>query len=70
MGIFTDLDLDGQSPTRARPRVGEKEWAPVGVPSTRRKKVQRVLAPVAFVVALAVLVGVGWFFFRILVLGG
>ena len=70
MGFFTNLNLDGQTPERTRPRVGEKQWAPNGVPTTKRKKVQRVLAPVAFVVALAVLVGVGYYFFRILVMRG
>ena len=70
MGFFTNLDLDGQTPERTRPRVGEKQWAPTGVPTTKRKKVQRVLAPIAFVVALAVLVGVGYYFFRILVMRG
>nr|WP_156190524.1 hypothetical protein [Cutibacterium acnes] len=62
--------MDGQTPVRTRPRVGEEQWAPAAVPTTKRKKVQRVLAPIAFSVALAVLVGVGYYFFRILVVGG
>ncbi|MGK2308593.1 hypothetical protein [Cutibacterium sp. V947] len=70
MGFFTNLNLDGQTPKRTRPRVGEERWAPTAVPTTKRKKVQRVLAPIAFVVALAMLVGVGYYFFRILVMGG
>lgn len=70
MGFFTNLNLDGQTPVRTRPRVGEEQWAPAAVPTTKRKKVQRVLAPIAFSVALAVLVGVGCYFFRILVVGG
>ena len=70
MGFFTNLNLDGQTPGRTRPRVGEEQWAPAAVPTTKRKKVQRVLAPIAFSVALAVLVGVGYYFFRILVVGG
>lgn len=70
MGFFTNLNLDGQIPVRTRPRVGEEQWAPAAVPTTKRKKVQRVLAPIAFSVALAVLVGVGYYFFRILVVGG
>ena len=59
MGFFTNLNLDGQTPVRTRPRVGEEQWAPAAVPTTKRKKAQRVLAPIAFSVALAVLVGVG-----------
>ena len=70
MGFFTNLNLDGQTPVRTRPRVGEEQWAPAAVPTTKRKKVQRVLAPIAFSVALGVLVGVGYYFFRILVVGG
>ena len=67
MGFFTNLNLDGQTPVRTRPRVGEEQWAPA---ATKRKKAQRVLAPIAFSVALAVLVGVGYYFFRIIVVGG
>lgn len=70
MGFFTNLNLDGQIPVRTRPRVGEEQWAPAAVPTTKRKKVQRVLAPIAFGVALTVLVGVGYYFFRIIVVGG
>ncbi|MES6675076.1 hypothetical protein U6U79_02890 [Cutibacterium acnes] len=70
MGFFTNLNLDGQTPVRTRPRVGEEQWAPAAVPTTKRKKDQRVLAPIAFSVALAVLVGVGYYFFRIIVVGG
>ena len=70
MGFFTNLNLDGQTPVRTRPRVGEEQWAPAAVPTTKRKKAKRVLAPIAFSVALAVLVGVGYYFFRIIVVGG
>lgn len=70
MGFFTNLNLDGQTPVRTRPRVGEEQWAPAAVPTTKRKNAQRVLAPIAFSVALAVLVGVGYYFFRIIVVGG
>ena len=70
MGFFTNLNLDGQTPVRTRPRVGEEQWAPAAGATTKRKKAQRVLAPIAFSVALAVLVGVGYYFFRIIVVGG
>jgi len=33
------------------------------VPSTRRKKVQRVVVPIAFVLVLAALVAQGYYFF-------
>ncbi|EFS75530.1 hypothetical protein HMPREF9621_00375 [Cutibacterium modestum HL037PA2] len=70
VGFFTNLNLDGQTPVRTRPRVGDNQWAPAAVPTTKHKKIQRVIAPIAFGVALAVLVGVGYYFFRILVVGG
>ncbi len=55
MRVFTDLNLNGKSPLRARPRIGD--WGPEKVPSTRWKKWQRVLAPL-----IAVLLAVGVFF--------
>ena len=55
MRVFSDLNLDGQTPLRARPRDGE--WGPVDVPSTRGKKWQRVLVPL-----LTIAVAVGVFF--------
>lgn len=59
--FFSDPDLHGDTPARVRPRLGE--WGPALVPSTRRKRRQRVLVTVAFVVALAVLVATWWTFY-------
>lgn len=53
MRVFSDLNLNGPSPMRAQPKVGE--WGPEQVPGTRWKKWQRVLVPV---VAVALAVGV------------
>ena len=55
MRVFSDLNLNGKSPMRAQPRVGE--WGPPLVPSTRWKKWQRVLVPL-----IAVALAVGLFF--------
>ncbi|MBB1516253.1 hypothetical protein H5398_09770 [Tessaracoccus sp. MC1679] len=55
MRIFSNLNLSGDAPVRAQ--VGRGPWGPTGVPSTRWKKVQRILIP--FVV---VAIGVGLFF--------
>lgn len=38
-----------------------------GVPSTRAKKVQRIIAPIVFVLVLAGLAGLFYFFYRILI---
>lgn len=65
MGIFTDLNLNGRTPVRVQPGIGE--WGPLGVPSVRAKKIQRILAPIAFVVVLAGLSALFYYFYRILI---
>lgn len=50
---FSNLNLNGQAPLRAQPKVGD--WGPKQVPSTRWKKWQRVLVPI---VGIALAVGV------------
>ena len=55
MRYFSDLNLNGPTPLRAQPRVGE--WGPEMVPSTRWKKWARVLVPL-----IAVGLAVGVFF--------
>ena len=51
MRVFSDLNLNGQVPTRAQ--AGRGSWGPKGVPSTRWKKIQRIIVPI-IVVAIAV----------------
>ena len=106
VGLFSNLDLNGDTPTRVQPQPGSlrptsepaqpqpgqppapgqiqsgaapspapdpaqlesghrqpSPWAPRGVPSIRRKKVQRVVVPIAFVLVLAALVAQGYYFF-------
>lgn len=62
--IFTDLDLNGQVPARAQPRIGE--WGPLKVPSTRFKKWARVWASLAFIAAAGALFGLGYWVFKAL----
>lgn len=64
MRITSDLNLNGTSPTRAQPRVGE--WGPVKVPSTRFKKWQRVLVVLAFILVVVATVFVGRYFYKAL----
>lgn len=61
MRIFTDLKLDGASSTRARPNVGE--WGPHLVPTTRRKRWQRIYVPLAFLLAATALIVLGYVFY-------
>lgn len=64
MRIFTDLKLDGESSARARPNVGE--WGPHLVPTTRRKRWQRIYVPLLFAVVAAALVFFGYVFYTAL----
>mgnify|MGYP000847622520 CR=1 FL=1 len=63
-GLTSNLNLNGPVSPRVMPRVGE--WAPTDVPSTRQKKRQRWWAILAAVVALAAVVGFGYFAWRTL----
>lgn len=54
MAIFSDLDLSGDMPLRARPELGK---GPKGIHSTRFKRTIRVLVPI---VTSAIAVGVFW----------
>lgn len=47
MRVFSDLNLNGRTPTRAQP--GRGSWGPKGVPTTRWKKIQRIIVPIIVV---------------------
>lgn len=51
MAVFSDLDLSGDAPLRARPKIGK---GPKLVHSTRFKNMMRIAVPV---VTLAIAVG-------------
>lgn len=59
MPLFSNLDLHGDTPPRAQPRVGE--WGPVGVPGTRLKRRMRWVVWTVFTVAVILLVILGWY---------
>lgn len=58
-GLNSDLDLNGATSPRVRPRVGD--WAPTDVPTTRRKQWDRWLVLLVALVVLAAVVGFGYF---------
>ncbi|HNV10812.1 MAG TPA: hypothetical protein PKN27_05725 [Propionibacteriaceae bacterium] len=64
MRVLSDLNLNGRTPPRVQPKVGE--WGPHRVPTTAAKKRMRIWVTCAFIAALAALVGLGWYFYRIL----
>lgn len=59
--LTTDLSLNGTTATRVQPKVGT--WGPASVPSTGRKRWLRIGVWVAFVLALAAVVGYAWWFY-------
>ena len=64
MRIFTSLNLNGSTPARVQPKVGE--WGPAMVPSTASKLRMRVWASLALTVALVALFFVGRYFYKAL----
>jgi hypothetical protein len=62
--VFSDLNLDGDAPVRARPEVGE--WGPAEVRSTAAKKRQRSVVVAAFVLAVLVITAIGYFWYDLL----
>ncbi len=62
--MFSNLDLNGQTPVRAQP--GRGVWGPLGVPSTRWRKFQRILVPVVTVGIAVGLFFLGRMFYLIL----
>lgn len=57
--LFSDLNLNADTPARVRPKLGE--WGPVEVPATRAKKRQRFWVPFVLTGALLVLFLLGWY---------
>ncbi|MGY4720462.1 hypothetical protein [Naumannella huperziae] len=55
---FSDLNLNGPTPARVRPKLGE--WGPTEVPGTKAKRRQRRLVPFVFAAALLMLFLTGW----------
>lgn len=60
--IFTNLNLNGNTPARVQPKVGE--WGPQRVPTTAAKKRMRIWVSLGFVAAVSLLVFVGYTFFK------
>jgi len=64
MRVFTDLNLHGDSPERARPEVGE--WGPVAAWPTRKKRHARIIWIIAFVVIVTLAFVFGWYVYGII----
>lgn len=64
MRVFSDLNLNGQAPTRAQ--AGRGSWGPTGVPTTRWKKIQRIIVPIITVAIAVALFFLGRMFYLML----
>ncbi|OMG58820.1 hypothetical protein BJN44_01720 [Tessaracoccus sp. ZS01] len=62
--MFSNLNLDGQTPTRVQPARGS--WGARGVPGTRWKKFQRIIVPVITLAIATGLFFLGRMFYLIL----
>lgn len=62
--LFSNLNLNGATPVRVQPRLGE--WGPDDVPSTRSKKRTRVVVAIAFPVAALCVFLLGWFVYYLM----
>lgn len=62
--VFTDLNLNGRTPARTQPKIGE--WGPHGVPSTRFKRWFRLWASLCFLAATGALFGLGYYVWTVI----
>lgn len=62
--IFSNLNLNGSTPPRVQPRLGE--WGPVKVPTTRQKKRMRIWVGLVLLGLLLALFGIGWYIYYLM----
>jgi hypothetical protein len=60
--IFSNLNLNGATPPRVQPTVGE--WGPVKVPSTKAKKRMRIWVILALLAAMIAIFLLGWYVYH------
>jgi hypothetical protein len=60
--IFSDLNLNGPTPPRVQPVLGE--WGPVKVPTTRQKKRMRIWVGLVLLGAMIAIFLLGWFVYH------
>jgi hypothetical protein len=62
--LFSQLNLNGATPPRVHPGVGE--WGPEKVPSTRAKKRMRIWASLALLAGLLAIFLLGWYVYYLM----
>ena len=60
--IFSNLNLNGATPPRVQPALGE--WGPVKVPSTKAKKRMRIWVILALLAAMIAIFLLGWYVYH------
>ncbi|HEY9292230.1 MAG TPA: hypothetical protein VIP98_13185 [Microlunatus sp.] len=56
---FSNLNLNGHTPPRVQPEVGE--WGPEKVPTTKQKKRMRIYVGIALPVVMLAIFLLGWY---------
>ena len=62
--IFSNLNLNGRTPPRVQPRLGE--WGPETVPSTKSKKRMRIWVGLALLGAMIAIFLLGWYVYHLM----
>ena len=60
--IFSNLNLNGSTPPRVQPRLGE--WGPDKVPGTKQKKRMRIWVGLVLLVAMFAIFLLGWYVYH------
>ena len=60
--VFSNLNLNGATPPRVRPTLGE--WGPERVPTTRQKRRMRIWVGLALLGAMLAVFGLGWYVYH------
>ncbi len=62
--IFSNLNLNGLTPPRVQPRLGE--WGPEMLPSTKQKKRMRIWVGLVLLGTMIAIFGLGWYVYHAL----
>jgi hypothetical protein len=62
--IFSNLNLNGSTPPRVQPTLGD--WGPERVPSTRQKRRMRIWVGLVLLGVLLAIFGLGWYIYHLM----
>ena len=64
MKIFSNLNLNGTTPPRVQPSLGD--WGPEMLPSTRSKKRMRIWVGLALFATMLAIFLLGWYIYHLM----